>query len=370
VSDEGLRIVGVGNLRSLNLLRWAGHLCKAGHEVHVVTPRPGRPGEVPAAVQSHLVGSLEPWTRVPLLRRLRIVPALRRFVEDVPADIVHAHYLLPFASWAARTGARPLVVSPWGTDALVHAREDDHGRRLAREAVTAADALVLNSAALEEACLELGAEPDRMHRVYWHVDLEGFAPERADPSLRTRLGWPKDALVVLSLRNFRPDTNLDVLVRSFVHVVKEEPRARLVLAARSGGLREEVRELVDELGLAEVVAFERATPEDLPALVAAGDVCVSLASSDSAPPSLLEAMASARPLVYADAASIGEWVTQGDGAEIVPQRNEAATAAALTRLLAAPELRARYGKRNRRFVLEAVEPAGPALEALYRELAA
>ena len=370
MNDERLRILGVGNLRSLNLLRWAGHLSRRGHDVRVVTAKAGRVGEVPPGVQGLRLRELEPLMRVPFLRRFRVVPALARLARELAPDVVHAHYLLPFGWLAARAGPRPLVVTPWGTDALVHAREDERGRRLAREAVTAADALVVNSAALEEASVELGADPARIRRIYWHVDLAGFAPERADADLRARLGWPDDSFLVVSLRNFRPDTNLDVLVQAFARLRREEPRARLVLAARSGPLRDEIQRLVRELGLEAAVTFHHATPDELPTLVAAADVCVSLARSDSAPPSLLEAMASGRALVYADAASIGEWVAQGDGAEIVPQRDAEATAAALARLLADGGLRARYGERNRRVVSERVAPAGPALEALYRELAA
>jgi len=370
VTAGGLRVLGVGTLRSLNLLRWAGHLASAGQEVHVASPHAGHEGEIPPGVQSHIFRDLDPLLRVPGLRRTRIVPALRGLARDVRPDVVHGHYLLPFGALTARMGARPLVISPWGTDALVDAREGRPGRAAAQEAVTAADALVVNSAALEEACLELGADPARLHRIYWHVDLAPFGPDRADGGLRARLGFPADSFVVLSLRNFRPDTNLDVLVRAFARVVTEEPRARLVLAARSGTLREEIERLVRELGLADRVAFHLAGPRELPSLVAAADICVSLARSDSTPPSLLEAMASGRALVYADAASIGEWVAQGDGAEIVAQRDESGTARALLRLLGDESRRALYGERNRRVVSKRVEPAGPALDRLYRELAA
>jgi glycosyltransferase involved in cell wall biosynthesis len=364
-----LCVLGLGDLRSIHLIRWADHLTSAGHEVHVATPRPAREGELPAGVRSHVLQDLDPLMRLPLVRRARIVPALRKLAREVAPDVVHGHYLLPFGRLAARLNARPLVVSPWGTDALVAARPGRPGRAAAREAVCAADALVVNSRALEEACVELGAEPERLHRIYWHVDLAPFGPERGEKGLRARLGFPPDALVVLSLRNFRPDTNLDVLVRAFAHVVREEPRARLVLAARSGPLREDIERLAAELGLEHQVVFDQVTPRDLPALVAAADVCVSLASSDSAPPSLLEAMASGRALVCADAASIGEWIAQGDGAEIVPRRDENATAAALLRLLGDESLRASYGSRNRRVASERVEPAGQALVRLYRDLA-
>ena len=101
----------------------------------------------------------------------------------------------------------------------------------------------------------------------------------------------------MSLRNFQHRTNIDVLVRAFARLVREEPRARLVLAARAGETRAEVEALVAELGLGDVVRFHRVEPEDLPVLAASGDVVVSIADTDSSPSSLLEAMASGRAMV-------------------------------------------------------------------------
>ena len=109
---------------------------------------------------------------------------------------------------------------------------------------------------------------------------------------------------------------------------------------------------------------------DLPPLVAAADIVVSIANSDSTPPSLLEAMASGRAVVCADAASIDEWVGPGEGAEIVPVRDAEATAAAILGLLQDDARRRAYGERNQRVVRETVGDPGPELDRLYRELVA
>lgn len=364
-----LRILGVGSGRSIHLLRWARHLAERGHEVHLLSDRPADPAELDGVASSRDVRSLELATRVPGLRVARFGPAIGRLARRLEVDVLHAHSLLPYGYWGALAGVHPLVVSPWGTDALVHARERPRGRRAAVAALAAADLVLVNSQALEDASVELGAEPGRIRRVYWHLDLARFGPGRADPGLRARFGWPEDALVVLSLRNFRPDTNLDVLVRAFARVAREEPRARLLLAARSGPLRGEIETLVAQLGLAPRVAFHRAAIDELPVLVAAGDVAVSLTRSDSTPPSLLEAMASGLPVVAAEAASLDEWIGPGDGADVVPAPEADAVAGALLGLLRDPERRRRYGERNARVARERVADPGPALEALYRELA-
>ena len=360
-------MLGIGNVRSIHLLRWARTVAAAGHDVHLASDREPRADDLPASF--HSIQSLGVATRIPIARRAAIAPALGRLAKRLDADVVHAHYLLPYGYWAARSGAGPLVISPWGSDALVDGREEP-GRSRAEQAVRAADLVVVNSNALERASLELGADAEKIRHVLWHVDLDGFAPERADPNLRSSFGWPDDALVILSLRNFRPDTNIDTLFFAFLRVAEVEPRARLLLAGDTGPLRPSLESLAAKMRLEDRVAFHRLHARDLPPLVATADVVVSIANSDSTPPSLLEAMASGRAMVCADAASIDEWVRSGEGAEIVPVRDEPATAEAILRLLQDESLRKSYGERNQRVVRDLVGDPAPELDRLYRELVA
>jgi glycosyltransferase involved in cell wall biosynthesis len=368
VPDRPLRVLGVGDGRSLIFLRWAWRVAERGHEVHVVSTRLSeRPGELDGVV-AHRFTDIEPLTRVPGLRRFRFPGAIRNLAGRLGVDLVHAHYLLPFGYWAAVAGVHPLVLSPWGTDILVHAQERRRGRRWARRAIAEADAYVLSSKGNAQAAVEAGADPAKVRRIIWYADLAPFGPDKRAEELAARFVWPEDSLLVLSLRNFRPDTNIDVIVRAFALVAREEPRARLVLAARGGPLRDEVEGLVREFGLADRVAFHFARPDELPELCASADVAVSVAKSDATPASMLECMASGIPLVMGAAATIDEWITPGEGGEVVQPRDERALAAALLRLLRDPELRRRYGERNERVARERVPPPGPALEELYYEI--
>jgi len=368
VPGKRLRLLGVGDGRSIIFLRWAWRLAERGHEVHIVSHRMSeRPGELDGLV-THRFTDVEPWTRVPYLRRFRFDDAIAKLARRVQADVVHAHYLLPYGYWAANAGTHPLVQSPWGTDILVHAQSRKRGERWTREALAAADAFVLSSKGNSDAAVRFGADPAKIRRIVWYADLTPFDPSKRDEAFATRFGWPADSLIVLSLRNFREDTNIDVIVRAFAAVAQDEPRARLILAARGGPTRPEIERLVDELGLQDKVAFHFAPADELPVLCASADVAVSLAVSDATPASMLECMASGTPLVMGDAITIDEWITSGEGGEIVQPRDDDAVAAALRSLLADPELRRRYGERNLRVARERVPPPGAELERLYLEL--
>ena len=368
--EKPLRLLGIGDGRSIIFLRWAWRLAERGHEVHIASDRiSDRPGELDR-ITAHDVRELGLATRVRGVRRFVWGVALRRLARRLQVDLVHAHYLLPYGWWAAWADVHPLVMSPWNTDIFTYGRERARGRKLVRRAIAAGDEFVVSSIANAEETVRLGAAPERVHRIVWYVDPRPFGPERRRPGLAARLGWPPDSVVVLSLRNYRPNTNLDVLLRAFARAQREVPRARLVLAARGGWTRAETDALVGELGLRDLVVQTFAAPDELPELCASADVGVSLASTDATPASMIESMASGLPMLMGDAVTIDEWITQGEGGEVVPCRSEDAVTEALLRLLRDPDLRRAYGERNERVVHERLRDPGEQLERLYRQILA
>jgi glycosyltransferase involved in cell wall biosynthesis len=371
VTDERpLRILAVGDAHSIHTIRWARRLVERGHELHIVTDRLPLPTDDLGSTVVHDVRRLDLLTRIRGVRRLRFGAAIRNLAERLDVDLVHAHGMLPYAWWAAQAGFHPLVVSPWGRDVLLDAKSEP-GRSRAQRGFAEADHLVVNSQAILDASLPAGADPDRVLHAIWHTRLEGFSPDRAERhALRAELGWPDDALVILSLRNFQARTNIDVLVRAYDRVRREVPEARLLLAARGGETKAEIEALVEERGLGELVRFHRVEANDLPPLAASADLTVSIADTDSSPSSLLEAMASGQPLIGGWCASIDEWIGPGEGAEMISPKDEDALVEALLKLLRDPELRRRYGARNAEVAQTRVAESAPAMESLYRELAA
>ncbi len=368
--DRPLRVLGVGNGRSIIFLRWAWRVAELGHDVHVVSDSFTDRAEELEGITAHRVQELELGTRVKGLRRMRFAPAIRNLARRLDVDLVHAHYLLPYGYWAAEAGVHPLVMSPWNTDIFTYGRDRARGRKRVRAAVAAGDGYVVSSIGNADETVRLGADPDRVHRIVWYVDLRPFGPEHRKPGLAARFGWPDDSLVILSLRNYRPNTNLDVLLRAFARVSQEEPRVRLIMAARGGWIRDEIEAVLDELDLRDRVAQHFAPPDELPELCASSDIGISIASTDATPASMIESMASGLPMVMGDAITIDEWITPGEGGEVVDCRDEDAVAAALLGLIRDPELRARYGERNIRVTRERLPPPGPALVELYRDMLA
>jgi glycosyltransferase involved in cell wall biosynthesis len=369
MASGSLRILGIGDAKSRHFARWARRLEERGHEVHVASGRVNPRGELDG-IHVHQYEDLDPLLRVPLLRRFRMPGALARLTQRIEPDVVHSHYLLPYGYWTARAGLGPLVVSPWGKDAIVDAWQSPEAEARARVAIAPerARAYVVNSQALEDASVRLGADPAKFHRILWHARIDGYSPDHADRGRWRALGWPDDAVVCLSLRNFRPYSNLDVVLKAFAKAREEAPELRLFSSAGGGWTRTEFDRLASELGLEPYMAVRDVPAAELPSVTASADLAVTLAEVDSSPASMLETMASGIPLVVGRAPSMEEWIQQGEGGEIVERRDVEAVAAAIVRLARDPELRRRYGERNLREVHARFGDPTAQLEQVYREV--
>jgi glycosyltransferase involved in cell wall biosynthesis len=253
---------------------------------------------------------------------------IRRLLGELRPDVVHGHWLPGFAFFAAVAGARPLVAMAWGSDVLAARRLQTLANRVALKRATLAMA---DSQALMDRLVELGA--GRRLLVNWGVDLDRFRPAGADEraALRRDLGL-SDGPVVLSPRSLMPVYNPRTIVDAWAEVAAERGDVQLVLK-HMGVVREALGDLPhpERVHVVGHVDYER-----MAAYYRVADVCVSIASSDSAPRSVFEAMACGAPCVLSDLPWVHEQIGDGREALIVPIER-AAVSTAIRRLLDDPD---------------------------------
>jgi glycosyltransferase involved in cell wall biosynthesis len=113
--------------------------------------------------------------------------------------------------------------------------------------------------------------------------------------IRKRITGDSARHILISVGRLSPDKCFDDLLRGFALVRKQEPDIALVIAG-DGILREDLMTLSDLLGLSNNV-FWLGMRNDIPALLAASDVYVSVSKREGMPIALLEGMAAGLPLV-------------------------------------------------------------------------
>lgn len=290
--------------------RFLAALAKTEHEVCYLRLESGGPGEEsrPVPPKVRMIGWPDGerpwrWTEVPRRRG-----ELRRALEEVRPDLVHAGPIPRGALLTALAGFRPLVTMSWGSDLLRDARRG-LGRWVARYTLSRSAALICDCETVRRAAQSLGMPEERIVVSPWGVDLRHFSPG-PDGGLRSRLGW-ESAFVILSTRSWERIYGVEVLVEGFIRAALSDASLRL-LALSGGSLRHRMEDRLRRTGLADRVRFAgQVAHDELPAHYRAADVYLSASRCDGTSVSLLEAMASGLPSVVSDIPANREWVEPG-----------------------------------------------------------
>ena len=260
-------------------------------------------------------------------------------------DHVHVH----FANRAAHTAlflkeisGIPFSVTAHGQDFMKDLGSDD----LLREICAAAEFVAAETDYSRELiCQRCPDSAAKIHRVYNGIDLEHFPT----PAQGTTNPVPRiisvGRLVPFKGFEYLVDTCAELARRGFdfvCHIVGDGP------------LRDRLGAKIDMLNLSSRINLlgslsQRAVLEKIQAadIFALASVIDAQGASDVFPTVILEAMASARPVVSTRLAGIPELVVDGETGVLVSPGDTAALTCALEQLLRDPELRLRFGRAGR-----------------------
>ena len=181
------------------------------------------------------------------------------------------------------------------------------------------------------------------------VDVDRFAPRQADAALRDTLGLPQAAPVAGIIAALRPEKQHDLFLRAAALVHRQSPQCHYLIVG-DGPLRAGLEALAGELGLTGVVHF-LGTRDDVPQLLALLDVFVLTSKMEANPVSILEAMASGKPVVAPRVGSVPETVLDGRTGYLVVPDNADEVAAKILELIADPVRAVALGQAGRQEVV-------------------
>ena len=319
----------------------AGALVQAGAAVHVWGGQP--PGHV--AEQARALGA--PVRQVELelrVRNWRLWLNLRAFARQVRAG--RFDWIVPYTN-----GPNIFCAMTW-RKARARAciwNQRDEGQRLGIKpvdfkAVQRSPVLVSNSIHAGRMLVErLGADPRRIRVVHNGVQLA--PPERSPSQWRQELAIVEGVLAAVMPANLTPRKDHATLITAWVGVLRQHPRAVLVLAGEHGEEMEACRALAAQLGVESAIRFPGPV-RDIAGLLAAMDFGVFSSRMEGCPNGVLECMAAGLAVAGTDIPGIREAVGQG-AAGLAPPGDAPALAAEIAALLADKQLRASEGERNR-----------------------
>lgn len=167
------------------------------------------------------------------------------------------------------------------------------------------------------------------------VDLHRFSPKTDGRIARRMLNIGDDEKVVLTAGRLSEEKNVDVLLKAAAEVLKRE-KARFIIQG-DGPAKAKCMKLAKKLGLGDRVIFTGFVKDyEVPFFYASCDVFVTASTFETQGLALLEAMASGKPCIGADALAIPEVVKSGKNGLLFEPQNEIDLAIKITELLQMP----------------------------------
>ena len=276
-----------------------------------------------------------------VLRAVPTLMAVRRAAARTAPAIVHSN--------GNKTHLLAAPLRRRGTRIVWHVRDFWRDRAperlLLRVARLSTDAVIANSAAVAAHLERLGAGPGQVHTIANGIDLRRFAPDGPHAELRAEAGWPKNVRLVGMVGVLARWKGQEVFLKAAAALARRHRDVRFLVVggeiyrtAGHGDFAAELARLATELGLGDTLVFA-GYRYDVPGVLRALDVVVH-ASIEPEPFGrvIAEAMACARPVVWARGGGADEIVGDTALATLgVRGGDPAALAAAIERALADPD---------------------------------
>ena len=331
-----LEVVGngiVGGMESV-VLRLVDGLPRERFQIFALCPYEGafsaRLRERGVACQAVPMPDDPPWSAI------QTVCAL---VQSLQIDVLHAHlanaHLL--AGIVGRLTGRPVLATVHGrqmtlADLEVHRAAGTHLCTVCRHS--------------ELHAIGLGVDPRRLSCIPNGVDTSVFAPRADDGD-----GDAADRRFTVGfVGRLSPEKGPELFIRAALLLHDVLPGARFVLFG-DGPLRPALRALLDAHGASARIELA-GVRDDMPDAYREIDVLVSTSHSEAMPLAVMEAMASALPVVATRVGGVPDLVEHGATGWLVDPGHVDAIVAHVTQLHADPDLRRTMGRRGRQRMVD------------------
>lgn len=286
------------------------------------------------------------------LNFVKQVRRLRRFIKQNEIDVVHSHcfYTNIFGmtgGFLARAPAR--VTSKGETDGFRTPMQ----KRAERIAFRLAHKVIANCLVVQNQLVREGVNPNKIIQHYNGLDLNRL---KTQPGLRREEALAMFGLPTQPARRFvtmvanlhNPVKNYPMFLAAAARVRAQVPDAAFVVAGE-GTLRESLRALASDLGIANDVFFIGRC-DRVAELLFASDAGVLSSKAEGFANVILEYMAAGLPVVATDVGGVREAVIEGETGHIVPSGDHENMAARIIDLLNRPPQARAMGTRGKSLV--------------------
>jgi len=269
--------------------------------------------------------------RVGIPYTIPTIPSFPVFTKNIKnSKIIHAHghpYLTSLiAGKLAKYYEKPFILTQHNTfidyNNIFNYIEKGNDLTVGKETLKQADKIITVSNATKEYVLSLGANPNKIKVLHNGVDLKRFKPlPTVKAEMRKKLGIPKDAKVVLTVRRLVYKNGVDTLIDAANLAVKKKPNLVFIIAGKGPDMTS-VQNQIEQLGLEKNIKLTGfVADKDLHLYYNTADLFVLPSKSGEGLPLVaLEAMACGLPVIATNVGGINEIMIKNFG-KLVPANN-------------------------------------------------
>lgn len=281
----------------------------------------------------------------------RVLRRIRQIVLQHDINLIHAHDYKSdlFAYLVGRSLGRrsPALMSTAHAWVLLGLRGELY-RRLDLFLMRRFRQLIAVSHATKREMVAGGVPAEKIMVIHNAIDTEAWSQARVTDDLRQQWRLDDAFPVIGYVGRITPEKDLETWLRAAAIVVREFPKAALVLVGegRDRTTQEDLGRLAASLGIAANVVFAGYHEHLMPAY-ATFDAFMLTSRREGLPNSILEAMAMGLPVVTTDVAGARELVVDGETGFVRPQSDFPGLGAALLALARDDRLRSQTARKGR-----------------------
>ncbi len=258
-------------------------------------------------------------------------PKISKVLQNLNFDIIHSHHpfvLGPLALKLARSKKVPIVYTfhtqydqythyvplPSG---LVSWFSTNQVRRFAQSV----SQVTTPAETARQILLKYGVTND-IKVIPNPTDLTRFQAANGD-SVKKEYGLANEKILI-NIGRVAPEKNLGLLLQSFRIILAKAPQPVKLMIVGDGPALKELKELANELGIADKVIFTgMVNPALVPNYLAAADLFVMTSKTEVKPLAQLEALAAGVPIVAVSAAGANDTISHGQNGLLVAENSQA-----------------------------------------------
>ncbi len=203
-----------------------------------------------------------------------------------------------------------------------------------RKALARVDRVLAVSPYMRDRAVELGCEDDRSIFVPNGVDTDMFTPGDKSEA-RRQLGLPDEGTLAVCVGYLIKRKNQSVLIEALAALRKNAAQPPRLALVGAGQMEAQLRQLADQLGVADLVHFAGGRPyEEIPQWMAAADWLVLSSLNEGWPTVYFEAMGCGRPVITSKVAAAQDAIYSDEFGLVVSDNTADGFAQAFTRAMA------------------------------------